>query len=79
MTSRIANAMLITLAATLLCLVGYGLVEFAQPVQAAPVATGKLTPCDAIALAGSIVIFYCEPDNGPSFWVNSVGFMAVEQ
>jgi hypothetical protein len=48
-----------------------------QPAHAAPAAGGKLTPCDPIALAGNVVVYYCEPDDGPSFYVNSVGFMFV--
>lgn len=51
----------------------------AAPAQPVPIVAGKLATCDPIALAGNVVIYFCEPDNGPSFYVNSVGFMFIEQ
>jgi hypothetical protein len=47
-----------------------------ESVQAAPADPVPL--CLAVAKAGTIDIYYCEPDVGPSFLINSVGFMAVE-
>lgn len=31
--------------------------------------------CEAINQAGAITVYLCEPDNGPPYLVNSVGFM----
>lgn len=50
-------------------------IQWLAPIYAAPSNTSKLASCDPIALAGNIVIYFCEPDDGPSFYVNSVGFM----
>lgn len=51
-------------------LAGYGLVEWAQPVQAAP--SG---PCATVATVKGIEFYYCEPDDAPPFLANSMGFM----
>lgn len=46
------------------------------PVQAA--ADSKLTDaCVAVAQAGAIVYYYCEPEIGPRFVANSVGFVVI--
>lgn len=47
----------------------------ASVAQAAPPAPPTLAACDPIATTGEIVIFRCQPDSGPSVYVNSVGFM----
>ena len=52
---------------------GWGLVQWAQPVQAA----AKPDACELAGTTGAIVVYYCEPENGPPFYVNNVGFMAV--
>lgn len=65
----------IIIATIILCSAGYGLVQFAQPVQAA---TPKPQECELVAVTGAIVTYYCEPDNGPSFLVNNIGFLAIE-
>lgn len=51
----------------------------ATAVQAAPPAPPSVVNCPAIAQAGAIVIYRCEPDSGLPFLINSVGFMQVEE
>ena len=53
--------------------VAFALVDASQPAQAAPSATVPM--CEAINQAGAITVYLCEPDNGPPYLVNSVGFM----
>lgn len=53
-----------------------GLYLFVPPVQAAPVSDGVVF-CTKTATTGPIDIWLCEPDLGPSFIINSVGFMQV--
>jgi hypothetical protein len=66
----------VILAALILCLAGYWLVESVQPVHAAG---SKPEECELVAVTGAIVVYYCEPDDGPAFLVNNIGFMAIEQ
>lgn len=47
----------------------------ASVAHAAPPAPPTVVQCEAVATTGEIVIFRCQPDNGPSVYVNSVGFM----
>lgn len=47
-----------------------------KPVVAAQPA---VPPCEAINTAGAITIYRCEPDEGPPYLVNSVGFMEGEE
>ena len=63
------------LIAALYCALGFGVGFLVQsrPVQAAPA-----NVCEAVATAGNITVYYCEPDYGLPFYVNSVGFMALE-
>lgn len=68
---KVKIAVVLTLA--LLLLAGYWLVQLAQPVHAAD----KPDNCELVGTTGAIVIFFCEPDNGPAFLVNNVGFMQV--
>lgn len=35
--------------------------------------------CEAIAQAGQITVYYCQPDYGPGVYVNSVGFMLLDE
>lgn len=51
----------------------------ASVAQAAPPAPPTIAECDAIAQAGGIVVYRCQPDSGPSFLVNSMGFMLGEE
>jgi len=34
--------------------------------------------CEPIAMGGGIMVYRCEPAEGPSFLLNSLGFMLVE-
>lgn len=34
--------------------------------------------CEKVATANTIDIYYCQPDNSPRFYINSVGFMVLE-
>lgn len=52
-----------------------GLAAAFVSVHAAP----NVPECEAVNTAGPIVIFYCQPDNGIPFYVNSVGFMLFEE
>lgn len=52
------------------------MVAASQSVQAAPAADGVVF-CTKTATTGPIDIWLCEPDLGPSFIINSVGFMQV--
>jgi len=53
---------------------GYCLVEFSQPVHAA---SSKPDACELVGTTGAIVVYFCQPDNGPDFLVNNIGFMQV--
>lgn len=45
------------------------------PVQAA--GDSELSDaCEAVAQAGAIIYYYCEPDIGPHFLANNMGFIA---
>lgn len=76
MSERIADGVFITLVAILVSLGGYWLTEWAQPVQAAP---SKPDACELSGTTGAIVVYYCEPENGPPYYVNNVGFMVVAE
>lgn len=47
------------------------------PVQAAPVEASGIVMCGKIATTGPLDFYYCETDFG-NFFVNSAGFMALE-
>lgn len=36
-------------------------------------------PCEAINTTGAIIVYRCLPDEGPSYLVNSFGFMILEE
>jgi len=59
-----------------IAIAGYCIVEFSQPIHAAP---NKPDACELVGTTGAIVVYFCEPDNGPSFLVNNIGFMAVAE
>jgi hypothetical protein len=48
----------------------------APPVQAAQPADSSCG--EPVASTGVIEVWYCEPENAPPFYVNSVGFMVVQ-
>lgn len=54
-----------------------GVFALIPPVQAAPVADG-VEMCEKIATTGPLDIYRCPTDNGNLF-VNSVGFMVLEE
>lgn len=62
----------IVLAVVMTTLIGWAGVK-AQ--EASPPAVPQ---CEAIAAAGQITVYYCEPDMGLPFYINSVGFMVLE-
>lgn len=37
-----------------------------------------IPPCEEINTAGGITIYRCEPDDGPPYKINSLGFMLNE-
>lgn len=43
-----------------------------RPAQAA---AEPVPQCPAVATTPNLSIYYCEPDNGPPFYINSYGFM----
>lgn len=69
--SIIDRAFFLTIAA---CLIGALVVTFAPRVEAAP----DVPICEAINMAGSITVYRCEPDEGATYLINSLGFMLVE-
>lgn len=77
MSKRITNAMLIAFAGAIIGLAGYGLMELSMPVVVASSAPPDV--CEQVAKVGDIVYYYCDPDDGPSFVTNSVGFIVLEQ
>lgn len=50
--------------------------SFTGRVQAAP--SENVPLCTAINTAGGIIVYRCLPDEGPSYLLNSFGFMLVE-
>lgn len=54
------------------------LVVVSPPVHAAPSNDGVVF-CEKTATTGDIDYYYCEPNIGPSFVANSVGFLQLEQ
>lgn len=63
--------------ATILCLAGYSLVEFTQPVAAAP-ADPAVPDCVAIGKSGPLVVSRCEDEkNGQIIYVNNYGMMVI--
>ena len=51
-------------------------ISFTNRVQAAPASTAP--ECDEINRAGAIIVYRCQPYDGPSYLLNSFGFMVVE-
>lgn len=54
------------------------------PVQAAPVAPPEVKECQKVNTAKvsdvlTIIVFRCEPENGPPYLLNTVGFMKDEE
>jgi hypothetical protein len=68
---------IITIAVSLF-LVGFT-IDTHRMAQAAPPAPPTVAQCDQIATAGVIAIYRCIPETGPSFLVNSIGFMTPEE
>lgn len=58
-----------------LALIAWSLAVASSRVDAAPASANV---CEPVAAAGNIVVYRCEPDYGLPFYVNSVGFMAIE-
>lgn len=46
-----------------------------RPVHAAP--TSGVPQCEKVAETPNLAIYFCEPDNGPPFYINSYGFMVL--
>lgn len=59
----------------ILCLAGYGLVQMAQPVHAAPAAKQLEVGCEVVGTVGTVIIGHCIDQNGNEFEANSAGFM----
>lgn len=64
------------LALSLIILGAILLVAVSPPVQAAPSSEGVVM-CVKTATTGALDVWLCEPAIGPSFIINSVGFMQV--
>ena len=54
------------------------LIDINANIHAAPADPIAPDVCELVATAGNITVQYCEPDMGPSFLINSAGFMVVE-
>lgn len=54
-----------------------GIFRRLPPVHAAP--PDPVPPCEAINTTGAIIVYRCLPDEGPSYLVNSFGFMILEE
>lgn len=68
----------IVLAILAIMLVGTVIIAMTPPVViAAP--PPDVPPCEAINTADSITVFYCEPDYGAPYKINSLGFMLNEE
>ena len=66
----------IIFATVLLCAAGYGLVEFAQPVNAASAAKQQEEgTCVQFAVAGNFAQYHCIDPNGNEYDTNAVGMM----
>lgn len=63
-----------------LLIAAVGILIFAPRVEAAPAAPADPVPeCEPINTTGAIIVYRCLPDEGPSYLLNSFGFMVVEE
>lgn len=67
---------MVLIALMVVCVFGF-IVTLPPIAHAAPPAVPDW--CDMVASIGTIDTYYCQPDNGPNFLTNSVGFIALEQ
>lgn len=57
-------------------IVAASLLVLAAPADAAPSAPADV--CEKVASIPSIDVYYCQPDYGLPFYINSLGFMTLE-
>lgn len=65
----------IIIGATVVCLAGYGLLEFAQPVQAAPPAKVSEPSCTQFGIVGTVIIVRCVDEDDNVLFANSAGML----
>lgn len=63
------------IATILLCSAGYGLVQFAQPVQAETADKQLEVGCEVVGTVGTVIIAHCIDQNDNEFEANSAGMM----